>query len=289
MELKGHKSSITSLAFSPDASLLISSSNDKDIFIWSVETGDVIKTLKGHDGEVNAVRFSADGTRIISVDSEFEIIIWDAATYEIIHTIISSWYLCIAISPDNRYFAVGTFYGGIDMWSLDTAEEKETMYILSHLDRVNSIEYNKDGSRLVSGSSDNSIKIWTVQPFQMIKEIKGHSAAVTSVAFINDSVVLSASRDRTLRTWNVDSATILSFINAHAADITSMALSSDSIFFITGSTDHTVKIWNTIHLEEMSFLTDHRDSVQAVAISADGQRIASGDCHHVIILRKCNF
>jgi platelet-activating factor acetylhydrolase IB subunit alpha len=47
-ELKGHKASVTSLAFHPQYTQLASASEDGTVKIWEFETGDFERTLKGH-------------------------------------------------------------------------------------------------------------------------------------------------------------------------------------------------------------------------------------------------
>lgn len=47
-ELKGHKSTITSLAFHPQFTQIASASEDGTIKIWEIETGDFERSLKGH-------------------------------------------------------------------------------------------------------------------------------------------------------------------------------------------------------------------------------------------------
>src|SRR2546430_13026350 len=55
--LEGHTGHVWSVAFSPNGSLLASSSNDKTVRLWNVRTGQTITTLEGHDGSVNSVAF----------------------------------------------------------------------------------------------------------------------------------------------------------------------------------------------------------------------------------------
>ena len=68
------------MAFSPDGKTVVSGSNDKNIKLWSVETGQEIKTLVGHSDAVHSVAFSPDGKTVVSGSSDEKIKLWSVET-----------------------------------------------------------------------------------------------------------------------------------------------------------------------------------------------------------------
>ena len=78
-----------------------------------------------------------------------------------------------------------------------------------HTGNVVSIAYNPDGSRLASGSLDNTIEIWDANKLDdstlttpLIATLSGHSAWIISVAFSPDgSRLASGSWDNTVKIW----------------------------------------------------------------------------------------
>ena len=55
-----------------------------------------------------------------------------------------------------------------------------------------------------SGDGDETIKIWNLESMALIKELKGHSNDVISIAFSPDGKTLvSGSKDETIKIWNV--------------------------------------------------------------------------------------
>jgi WD40 repeat protein len=67
---------------------------------------------------------------------------------------------------------------------------------------VSSLAISPDGTRIVSGSLDNTVKIWDSRSGQDLLTLKGHTNDVTGVAFSPDgSLIVSASDDKTVKVW----------------------------------------------------------------------------------------
>jgi WD40 repeat protein len=76
--LTGPSDSVTSVAFSPDGSLLAAGSLDNTVQLWDVASGEPVgRPLIGHTGGVNAVAFSPDGRLLASASDDTTIRIWD--------------------------------------------------------------------------------------------------------------------------------------------------------------------------------------------------------------------
>jgi WD40 repeat protein len=59
--LNGHKDAVNAVVFSPDGTLLATTSKDKTVRLWDVATRKELASLGGHDQWVWAVAFSPDG------------------------------------------------------------------------------------------------------------------------------------------------------------------------------------------------------------------------------------
>ena len=73
--------------------------------------------------------------------------------------------------------------------------------------RVSSVCFSADGDRLVSGSWDNTVKIWNASSGELQSTLTGHNAPVTQVEFIDADTVVSSSNDGTTRAWDVATGT----------------------------------------------------------------------------------
>ena len=93
----------------------------------------------------------------------------------------------------------------ISGWSTES-EAAEPLTLKGHLSRVTSVSFSPDGKRIVSGSWDETLKIWDVKTGQEMLTLKGHSDRVKSVSFSPDGKrIVSGSRDGTVKVWDISS------------------------------------------------------------------------------------
>jgi WD40 repeat protein len=64
--LEGHRNALTSATFSPDGTLVVSTSVDHDGRVWDVNSGELLRVLRGHFAVVTDAAFSPDGRWIVT-------------------------------------------------------------------------------------------------------------------------------------------------------------------------------------------------------------------------------
>ena len=76
------------------------------------------------------------------------------------------------------------------------------MKLAGHSAAITSAAFSPDGSRAVTGSQDNTAKLWDAATGKEILSLPGHTQEVTSVSFSPDGRnVLTSSRDGTAIIW----------------------------------------------------------------------------------------
>jgi WD40 repeat protein len=81
-------------------------------------------------------------------------------------------------------------------------ERKLLMTLTGHSNWVTSVSFSPDGSQIVSGSRDKTIRVWDAVTGKIIKELEGHTGPVMSVSYSPDgSRIVSGSDDNTVRVW----------------------------------------------------------------------------------------
>ena len=62
----------------------------------------------------------------------------------------------------------------------------ELKELKGHTESANSVAFSSDCTWIVSGSDDNSVRVWDAFTGVELKELRGHTGKVNSVAFSND-------------------------------------------------------------------------------------------------------
>ncbi|MDB9429041.1 AAA family ATPase, partial [Microcystis aeruginosa CS-555/01A07] len=91
-----------------------------------------------------------------------------------------------------------------------------------HDSAVYSVNFSPDGKTLVSGSDDNTIKLWNVETGEEIRTLKGHDSYLSSVNFSPDGKTLvSGSDDNTIKLWNVETGQEIRTLKGHDSYLSS--------------------------------------------------------------------
>jgi len=122
------------------------------------------------------------------------------------------------------------------------------MYIfVAHADSVGSVAFSPDGKRIVSGSDDNTIRVWNAETGAVVSgPFEGHTRSVNSVAFSPDGKrIVSGSWNKTIRVWNAETGAVVSGpFEGHIGSVNTVALSPDGGCIVSGSVDETIRVWN---------------------------------------------
>jgi len=230
------------VTYSPDGGWILTGSYDKTVKLWHVESGTFLN-LEGHQGWVTGVTFSPDGTRIASCSYDSSVKVWKIT-----------------------YDANGVAMACVCEMTLQGRSRFE----------MTSVAYSPDGTRIVVGSLDTSVKVWDTKTGALTSTLEGHTRGVQSVAFSPDGTrIVSGSIDKTVRVWDAQAGTCTLTLSVHSAAVTSVAFSPDGTRIVSASDDETVRVFDTA-TGECKRTIQHSDSVMSVAFSPDGTRIVSG-------------
>lgn len=142
---------------------------------------------------------------------------------------------------------------------------------LGHNSRINSVSFSPDGKYAVSGSQDETIRIWDIS--------RGYELARTSTGyFVNTAIfsadgkyILSGGTGKTVDVWSVPAMNRIASMKGHEGDIQSLAVSSDGKHLLSASVDSTVRLWDMEKFHELMVMKRHTKIVRSVAFSSDNR------------------
>ena len=145
---------------------------------------------------------------------------------------------------------------------------------------------------IISGSSDNTVRIWNILEKSEEAELHGNVYSVRCVAISSDNkYIASGSYEYTVRIWNLLERTSEAILIGHTNAVYCVAFTSDGRYVVSGSEDFTVRIWNLLEKKEEACLIGHTSSVLSVAITFDNKYIISGSYDKSIriwdLLERC--
>ena len=154
-----------------------------------------------------------------------------------------------------------------------------------HTDRVNTIEYSPDGSRLVTASDDNTAIVWDIGAAAPVTTLRGHTAGLTTARFsANGARVVTAGFDATARVWNTGTGKLVAVLEGHTGIINDARYCPSGGNVVTAGEDGTARVWKTLTGEQQFLLDAEAGAVKTALFSPDGSEVATAHDDGTVIL-----
>ncbi|RBR09502.1 uncharacterized protein FIESC28_09833 [Fusarium coffeatum] len=280
---EGHQGPVNAAVFSPDASLIASTSDDCSVKIWRVIDGKCLHTLTGHSDAVFSAVFFTDGGTVVSASLDKTIKFWSAKTGKCTRTLRghNSAVHEVAISPNSTLLTFCSWIeleleaGSGKIWIWSVTERKYLHEWQGSWGGVNSVAFSSDSTLLTSGTEDGVVRVWRVENGECIHTLKGHEEPVQSVVFAPDlSYLASSSTDGTVRVWDYENEECLHEFDCQAWD-TKISISSDSKFISSASSMNHIQVWNVKEASCEYELVGHDSDVNSITFSPDSKLLVS--------------
>jgi F-box and WD-40 domain protein 1/11 len=224
--LVGHTGSVTAVQFdaAAHANVVITGDTVGNLIIWRFSTGEAIKKItKAHNGTVLSLRF--DERYVVTGGKDGKIKLWNRQPLDVNHIDIPTFaarptesdryqeYSLLstfdghsaavnAVRLKNNVLVSGSGDRTMCIWSLQTGKMIHKVDIYQR--GIACLQYN--GRFIVSGSTDESVRIYDIDQEMEIACLKGHTDLVRSVQAVFDNngnvkTIFSGSYDGSIRVW----------------------------------------------------------------------------------------
>jgi WD40 repeat protein len=293
--LTGHDGPVWSVQMSPSDQFALSAGSDGTIRTWDLSTGQQLRCVipcapnypprhfetAAFAGKVANVALGLDArsavfcTKDLWHDARNQLYLWLDAKHPnyvwpdamnqpeaylvfrpekdgVIHGIIYSPY-------NYQQIICGTSDGKLEVWRLAWGTRAPTLLLSGHVGPVDALAISSDGRWLLSGSHDNTVRLWDLTSGSELRCLAGHLGCVRSVALAENALaenegrlrygdqytllrLLSGSDDHTLRCW-LGTGTELCLLKGHTDRVSCVALSDDGRLAASASDDCTLRVW----------------------------------------------
>jgi WD40 repeat protein/serine/threonine protein kinase len=269
---------VSAVAFRPDGEQLATAHWDNTVRLWDLKTSRELRTLFSHTGFVRCLAYSPDGHHLASGGEDNNMYLWDIETGRPETTLHGheSFVTALAFHSDGRLVS-GSLDRGVKTWDLVSSRP---LVFRKHGGHVYSLEFNPDGTRVLSAGADKTARIWDAMTGRELRSYRGHQHIVALARFRpNGRDVVSFDQHGTVRFWDStdgrdieDPLVTSSYTYSWGNDV---ALRPDGLEIAVRAPGGTIQLWDLTKRRVIHTLSGHTGKVVGLAYSFDGDRLFS--------------
>ena len=177
---------------------------DRDMYleIYDIEKRKSIKTLIPHKGcgFISDIAISDDNNSFAMTSSDSIISIWNLTNFKekVLKGKMEMYDKLLFLSNDTVF---ADCLGKLELF--DFKKNLTQQFVNSHSNMITSFAILPDKNNFITGSMDNTIKIWNIKNQNVDTTLIGHKGWISALSLVKGSnYFLSGSNDQTMKLWN---------------------------------------------------------------------------------------
>ena len=283
-----HDSSVYSVSFNEDSSLLATGGHD-GIKVWNLLEGQNKLAITSIGDIVDAVEFTQGEQDYVVAAAGGSVSLWDFQGKK-----ISSFgsrngeVQDLIYEPQSKKIIYSTGLGEVKFWN---SEIEGKMSLEDHVDSVLSVDFDPRGQLIATSGRDGRLKIWNIKNYRLMYDIAAHRYDINHVRFsVDGGVIVTASSDGIARVWSREGEKLHSFEDDHPyRGFREADFSTSGDFIALGSINGSIRLWNFIENSiRLIGKVDSSNAVESLSIHPNGQIVASGDSRGMLNIWDLN-
>ncbi|XP_065179715.1 WD repeat domain-containing protein 83-like isoform X4 [Sycon ciliatum] len=233
--------------------------------------------LEGHQGAIRSVRFNVSGEYCLSGGSDKSLRLWNPHTGFPIKSYIGHGQevLDAVSSVGNTHIGSCGADKLVIYWDVSTGEAVRKYR--SHTGRVNCVQFNSEGTILISGSYDSSVRIFDCKSrrFEPVQVLTEAQDSISCLA-VSEHEILVGSVDCRVRIYDIRMGQLHS--DCMPESVTSVSFTRDGQCVLVSSLDSTMRLVDKATGQVLCSYTGHKNSKYSIdnCLSAKDTHVISG-------------
>lgn len=304
----------STLAFSPDGSILACGSKDSTIKLWNSLTGELIATFTGHQGPVYTLTFSPAGNTLASSSADGTVQFWDIDNRKPLPNRITGhmWTRTASFLNDSSTFVSVSNTGIISVWDLKKSQKstsitKATLEEPLYWRTYRTFVLSPDGTKLLNHGRQTDPSKPNYNDYELrLTDVNTGRELVTfpwgnGRVFSPDGKIIASSGGNKIHLLNIETGEKREIVTSdHDEDtdedvpfIRTVAFSPDSEKIVSGTYGGQVQLWDVAtgvelssFFEELPDDDENQEPIQEFAFSSDGSLIAVSSTKRIRIIGR---
>lgn len=284
--LKGHRTDVEAVQFSPTGSVLASASsgsalNNWEIKLWDIKNQREKRTIKGSSGfiYITSLCFSPDGTTIAAaLGIPGEVKLWDVqsgrekVTLKGHKGIIRS----VNFSPDGFTLVSGGEKKKVKIWNVQPQKGTILLPKVEFIVSTPSYSISPEGDTFAIHGNQYGIDLWDVKTGDLRKTLPQPLGWTNAMCFRPDGQVLATATTKKINLWEIHSGTVIRTLETGIEKTHSIRFSRDGQTIAITDGGKAIQLWDVNSGQRKSMLNGHKSPVQSIHFSPDGRTLVSG-------------
>ena len=272
-----HPRRVLTAHFSPDSSLIATTSRDRRARIWNARTGRLIHALPASDPETVSSQAAFDRTSrlLVTWGGGPAAWIYDVLSGRPIRRLLHRGSITVArFAPTTNWLVTGGRDKVARLW--DGATGDPLRVFRGHVGGVLDVAFSDSGRLVATASIDGTGRVWDPRYATLVATLPGHAGFVSALDFSpGGELIVTASRDRMARIFDADSGTLRATLAGHEEAVRTAAFGVDRRTVATAGTDGTIRLWDARAFPVLKPVDKLASPAEAVAFEPGGRRIVS--------------
>lgn len=263
-----HNGYVLTTCFVPDDRHVLLGLKTGFLLIVDIITGDILEEIPAHTNELWSICLTPDSKGCVTGGGDATVKVWSFELVEdestgdknnvlsLLHknTLkLEETVLCVKISPNNKFIAVGLLDSTVKIFFLDSFKFYLSLY--GHKLPVLCLDISTDSSIIATGSADRNVKIWGMDFGDCHRSLFAHDDSVMALQFIpNTHMFWTCGKDGKIKQWDADIFEKIITLPGHIGEAYHLAVDSSGQNLVTCGSDRVIRLFE--RTDEMIVLRD---------------------------------